>query len=105
MYSPTPWFWNFVGGAAVIMSFGFSYSIIRGSNFKVEAANHKLEINSAVERVKKEISDTLSAESVEHLPTTEKLELENRLGKAAEVLIETQENILTEDEEDNLKDS
>ena len=95
MYSPTPWFWNFVGGAAVIMSVGFSYSIIRGSNFKVEAANHKLEINSAIERVKQEVSVTLES-SAERVSKKEQKKINNQLKQVDQSLSQVQSAILAD---------
>lgn len=101
--TPTPWFWNFTGIAIVIGSFGLSWSLIRASNYELEAVNHKLKVNTAVERVKKEISNT--TEDVRYLPTNEQKKLENRLNAATEVLIQTQEDILADEIEDNLKNN
>ncbi|MGB5632838.1 MAG: hypothetical protein WBM44_21840 [Waterburya sp.] len=99
--TPTPCFWNFTGIAFAILSVGFSWSLIRASNYKLEAANHKLEVNTAVERVKK-VSDTLT-ESVELLPTYEKQEIKKQLERASDTLIETQKIILAD--EDDSEDS
>ncbi len=65
-------------------------------SYKLETASHKLEVNMAVERVKK-VSDTL-AESVERLPTTEKVILERELVRASEALLQTQKEILADEE-------
>ena len=92
--TPTPWFWNFTGIGLTILSIGVSWSLIRASNYELEAVNHKLKVNTAVERVKKEISNT--TEDVRYLPTNDQKKLENRLESAVEVLIQTQENILEE---------
>ena len=95
--APSLWFWNFTGIAIAISSFGLSWSLIRASNYKLEAVNHKLEVNTAVERVKK-VSDTLT-ESVERLPTTEKVLIEQELVKASEALLQTQKEILADEED------
>ena len=98
-FAPSLWFWNFTGFAIAISSIGLSWSLIRASNYKLEAVNHKLEVNTAVERVKK-VSDTLT-ESVERLPSSEKEKIREQLENAAEVLIQTQEEILAEDDSED----
>ena len=94
--SPTPCFWNCVGIGFVFITFGLACSLVGASSYKLETASHKLEVNMAVERVKK-VSDTL-AESVERLPTTEKVLLEQELIKASEALLQTQKEILADEE-------
>lgn len=89
---PTPWFWNCTGLAIAIASIGFSWSLIRANNYKLEAVNHKLEVNTAVERVKK-VSDTLT-ESVERLPKFEQEKIKQKLNQASEQLTKTQMEIL-----------
>lgn len=99
-HAPTPCFWNCTGIAIAIASVGFSWSLIRASNYKLEAANHKLEVTTAVERVKK-VSDTLS-QSAERLPEFEREEVKFKLNQASEQLTKTQMEILTD--EDNPED-
>ncbi len=91
--TPTPCFWNCTGVAIIITAF----SLFRASSYKLEIENHKLEVNTAVKQVKK-VSDTL-AESVEQLPITEKVLLEQELVKASEALLQTQKEILADEED------
>ena len=95
--SPTPCFWNCIGIGFVFITFGLACSLVGASSYKLETASHKLEVNMAVERVKK-VSDTL-AESVERLPITEKVILERELVKASEALLQTQKEILADEED------
>lgn len=81
--APTPMFWNFVGVAIVILA----VSMFRATNFKVEAANQKLEVNRAVDRAKRVVTDLERSP----VPETEK----QKLRTAKEELEATQQEILT----------
>ena len=93
--APTPCFWNCTGIAIAIVSVGVSWSLIRASNYKLEAANHKVEVSRAVNKVKK-VSDTLN-QSVELLPEKEKIELKEKLQTIETELEKTTEEILTDE--------
>lgn len=94
--SPTPCFWNFTGFGIAVLSLGVSWSLLSSSNYKLEALNSKLEVNTAVERVKK-VSDTL-AESAKQLPTVEKEKIQKQLKEAEEKLSQTQKEILSDED-------
>lgn len=91
--APTAMFWNAAGVSIVILSI----SMFRASNFKLEAANNKLEVNRAVEQVKK-VSDTLTR-SAEHLPKKEKEKLIPTIQSAKEQLEATQKEILADEKD------
>jgi hypothetical protein len=95
--SPTATFWNCVGISIVILA----VSMFRASNFKLEAANQKLEVNRAVEEIK-QVSDSLS-NSARTLPKPKREKIEQELEDFNYQLLETQEKILTD--EDNSEDS
>ncbi len=96
--SPTVWFWNFAGFALIPLSIGLCWSLIRATNYKLEAAHHKLEVNTAARQVKK-VTYGLG-EDVQHLPIAQpkKQNYQQQLEQAEEQLTQTQEEILTEDE-------
>ncbi len=94
--TPTPCFWNCTGIAIAIVSVGVSWSLIRASNYKLEAANHKVEVSRAVEKVKK-VSSTLT-ESAELLPELQKQEIKQQLEFAEIELLETTKEILTDED-------
>lgn len=96
--SPTVMFWNFVGLAIAILSVGVSWSLLQASSYKLEAANQKLEVNTAVKKVQK-VSDTLE-ESVESLPIAEpkKQQLKQQLEQADDELTEINQNILSDED-------
>ncbi len=98
-----PCFWNCTGIVIAIVSVGVSWSLIRASNYKLEAANNKLEVNTAVEQVRK-VSDGLE-KSVEQLPLdpTEKQVLQKQLETAETELIETQQEILSDEDNTETK--
>ena len=91
---PTNLFWTFTGLAIFILSVGVSWSLIRASTYKVETDNHKLEVNSAVNKVKK-VSGEIT-EKVESLPisNSEKQQLKQDLEKADNKLTEINQKIL-----------
>lgn len=92
--TPTDVFWNFIGLAIFILSIGVAWSLIRASTYKLETANHKLEVNSAANRVK-EVSDKINRE-VEALPIPSpvKAQFQQELEQADEKLIEIKQEIL-----------
>lgn len=92
--APTAIFWNFTGFAIAILSCGVSWSLFNASNYKLEALNNKLEVNSAVEKVK-EVSDTLE-KSAGRLPVVEKIKIQKQLDEVNEELSSTQQKILTD---------
>ena len=94
--TPTPCFWNCTGIAISIVSVGVSWSLIRATNYKLEAANHKLEVSTAVSKVKR-VSDTLN-QSAELLPEVKKQEIKQQLEIAEFELIETSKEILTDED-------
>ena len=95
--TPTPCFWNCTGIAIAIVSVGVSWSLIRASNYKLEAANHKLEVSTAVSKVKK-VSDTLT-QSAELLPEAKKVQIKQQLKAAEAELVETTQEILTDEDD------
>ena len=99
--TPTPCFWNCTGIAIAIVSVGVSWSLIRASNYKLEAANHKVEVSRAVEKVKK-VSSTLT-ESAELLPELQKQEIKEKLEVAEIELLETTKEILTDEDHTEAK--
>ena len=98
-----PRFQESLGIAAIILAFGATYSMIRGSDFKVETANHKVELTSAITKVKQEVSDTL-IESARQASTREKKQVENKLKSIDQSLSQVQSEILAS-EEDILEDN
>ena len=98
--TPTPCFWNCTGIAIAIVSVGVSWSLIRASNYKLEAANHKVEVSRAVEKVKK-VSDTLN-QSAELLPKIQREQIKQKLETAQTELNLTTKEIL--DDEDHTED-
>ena len=99
--TPTPCFWNCTGIAIAIVSVGVSWSLIRASNYKLEAANHKVEVSRAVEKVKK-VSSTLT-ESAELLPELQKQEIKEKLESVETELIQTSKEILTDEDDTKAK--
>ncbi len=99
--TPTPCFWNCTGIAIAIVSVGVSWSLIRASNYKLEAANHKLEVSTAVSKVKK-VSDTLN-QSAELLPEVKKREIKQQLEFAETELMQTTKEILTDEDNTEIK--
>ena len=99
--TPTPCFWNCTGIAVAILSLGVSWSLIRASNYKLEAANHKLEVSTAVSKVKK-VSDSLN-QSAELLPEMKKQEIKEQLEVAETELIKTTKEILTDEDNTETK--
>ena len=95
--TPTPCFWNCTGMVIAIVSLGVSWSLIRATNYKLEAANHKLEVSTAVSKVKR-VSDTLN-QSAELLPETKKQEIKEKLEVAELELLETTKEILTDEDD------
>ena len=91
--APTAMFWNAAGLSIVILS----VSMFRATNFKLEAANNKLEVNRAVEQVKK-VLDT-SEQSTRHLPKQEKVKVQQDLNQAREKLEATQKEILSDEKD------
>ena len=67
-------------------------------NYKLEAVHHKLEVTTAVDRVRK-VSDSLE-QTARNLPEPKKQEIMRTLEEAEASLAETQKEILT-DEDDN----
>ena len=94
--TPTPCFWNCTGIAIAIVSVGVSWSLIRASNYKLEAANHKVEVYRAVDKVKK-VSDTLN-QSAELLPEVQKREIKQKLETAQTELELTTKDILSNED-------
>jgi uncharacterized membrane protein YgaE (UPF0421/DUF939 family) len=97
--SPTATFWNCVGISIVILA----VSMFRASNFKLEAANQKLEVNRAVEEIK-QVSDDLE-NTVRTLPKPKREKIEQKLEDFNYQLLETQQKILTERDERTSEDS
>lgn len=84
--APTAMFWNFVGVAIVILS----VSMFRATNFKLEAANQKLEVNRTLENAKKTVTTIKS----DRLPPSDKQKLE-----LAKEQIEAQQQEILGDED------
>lgn len=68
--TPTVMFWNCLGIAIAIFSLGASWSISQAKIYELEAAQYKLQVGSALERVQK-VSDDLE-KSAERLPIAKK---------------------------------
>lgn len=98
--SPTIWFWNFLGLAIAVLACGISWSLLGSTNYKLEAANHKLEVNTAVSKVR-QVSDELE-QTVNTLPISgwDKKQISEQLKEADSELNEINQKILTV-EEDN----
>lgn len=96
-----PRFQESLGLAAIILAFGATYSMIRGSDFKVETANHKVELTSAITKVKQEVSDTLT-QSARQTSTQNKKQVENKLKLIDQSLSQVQSEILADEEDEDI---
>lgn len=100
--SPTGCFWNCVGVAIAVLSFGLSYSLARAKTFELELAQYKLKTGSAILEVQK-ASDTLER-SVDRLPltTAKRSEIKQQLDQTSAALDQASteiEQITTESEQ------
>jgi hypothetical protein len=100
--SPTACFWNCVGCAIAVLSFGLSYSLSQAKTFEMELAQYKLKTGSAILEVQK-VSDTLER-SVDRLPmqSTKRQEIKQQLDRSSAALDQASteiEQITTESEQ------
>lgn len=95
--TPTVWFWNLTGLALVVFACGVSWSLLKSSNYKLETANHRLEVYSATSKVK-QISDELE-QRVRTLPIAEpaKRQIKKQLEDADSELDRVNQKILTDE--------
>ena len=80
--TPTAFFWNCLGSALVVASFGVAISVARTETLSLELARYKLKTGSAIERVQK-VSNTLE-ETTKTLPIAkkQKQEIQQKLDES-----------------------
>lgn len=91
--TPTPWFWNCLGIALVVISIGIAWSFIQSVGYKVGTANHYLEVNRKLEEAKRVNSDIANDVKRSPIDTPTKLRTLRKLKKSQDLLEETSTEI------------
>lgn len=91
--TPTPCFWNFVGASIFIGTLAVGYTIIRGNVVEMELAQYKLKTGSALNRVRRVVSNLEVETQTIPIAKTKKRAIADELSESNLILEQAQQEI------------